>query len=243
MSTAAKTTKTAKSAKTTKPKTTKGRAAPRAPGTKRDRVRSLLRVAGTTYAADAGIRLADKPAPLWQLLVLSNLLSARINADIAVAGARELFRAGGRTPHGMAELTWQQRVDALGRGHYKRYDEGTATRLGQCADLVRERYAGDLRRLARRAEDDPARVRDLLTEFPGIGPTGAAVFCREAQAVWPFLRPTLDRRALAGAERVGLPSDADKLAGLVPEDELSRLAAALVRVDLHRDLADEVTAP
>ncbi|MGW0663964.1 endonuclease [Streptodolium elevatio] len=208
----------------------------------RDRVRTLLRLAGSTYAQDAGIRLADKPAPLWQLLVLSNLLSARISADIAVAAARELFRAGGRTPHGMAELTWQQRVDALGRGHYVRYDEGTATRLGECADLVRDRYAGDLRRLAREADDDPARVRELLTEFPGIGPTGAAVFCREAQAVWPFLRPALDRRALAGAERVGLPSDAAKLASLVPDDELSSLAAALVRADRHHDLAEKVTA-
>ena len=31
---------------------------------------------GTTYAAAAGIRLTDEPAPLFQLLVLAELLSA-----------------------------------------------------------------------------------------------------------------------------------------------------------------------
>lgn len=37
----------------------------------------LLDEHGTTYAQQAGIDLADRPAPLFQLLVLANLLSAR----------------------------------------------------------------------------------------------------------------------------------------------------------------------
>lgn len=206
----------------------------------KETVRALLREAGTTYAEDAGIRLADKPAPLWRLLVLGNLLAARIKASIAVAAARELFDAGGSTPDGMAELTWQQRVDALGRGHYKRYDEGTATRLGACADLVRERYGGDLRRLAEESGHDREHLTELLCEFPGIGPTAADIFCREVQAVWPWLRPVLDRKALDAARELGLPADPDKLAKLVPEDELAAFAAGLVRVGLDRHLADEV---
>jgi hypothetical protein len=58
------------------------------------RVRDLIEEHGTTYAAEAGIRLADKPSPLYQLHVLATLLSARISAAIAVAAARELFAAG-----------------------------------------------------------------------------------------------------------------------------------------------------
>src|SRR5690625_2201340 len=54
----------------------------------------LLDRHGTTYAADAGITLRNKPAALYQLLVLSMLLSARISADIAVRAARALFDAG-----------------------------------------------------------------------------------------------------------------------------------------------------
>ena len=63
--------------------------------------------------------------PLFQLLVLTILLSVRIRADIAVDAARELFRAGWRTPKAMSESTWKQRVEALGRAHYVRYDEST----------------------------------------------------------------------------------------------------------------------
>ena len=36
---------------------------------------------------EAGIDLTDEPAPLFQLLVLAQLLSARIGAGIAVAAA------------------------------------------------------------------------------------------------------------------------------------------------------------
>lgn len=47
---------------------------------------AVLDTYGTTFAEDAGIALADEPAPLFQLLVLAELLSARIGAGIAVAG-------------------------------------------------------------------------------------------------------------------------------------------------------------
>jgi hypothetical protein len=39
-------------------------------------VGELLDRCGRLYAEDAGIRLADRPGPLYQLLVLSTLLSA-----------------------------------------------------------------------------------------------------------------------------------------------------------------------
>jgi hypothetical protein len=65
-------------------------------------VDGLLDRCGRTYAADAGIPLADMPGPLYQLHVLATLLSARISAGIAVAAARELFGAGCRSPAAMA---------------------------------------------------------------------------------------------------------------------------------------------
>lgn len=90
-------------------------------------VGELVGAHGRTYAEEAGIRLKDTPQPLYRLLVLSLLLSARIRASVAVAAARELHEAGLRDPRRMAEADWQQRVDALGRGGYRRYDERTAT--------------------------------------------------------------------------------------------------------------------
>jgi hypothetical protein len=61
-------------------------------------VKDLLDRYGRTYAGEAGIRLTDRPGPLYQLLVLATLLSARISAEIALATARELFAAGYRSP-------------------------------------------------------------------------------------------------------------------------------------------------
>ncbi|MYY05772.1 MULTISPECIES: hypothetical protein [unclassified Streptomyces] len=196
------------------------------------KVKRLLDEHGQTYAEEAGIRLKDTPMPLYQLLTLCVLFSVRIKADIAVAAARELFHAGMSTPRGMADATWQDRVDALGRGHYRRYDESTATALGEGARLVLDRYHGDLRRLRDEAGGDPEELRGLLREFPRIGPVGADIFSREAQGVWPELRPAFDKRARDAAEGLGLPHSPEKLSALVGGDDLPRLAAALVRVEL-----------
>jgi hypothetical protein len=204
-------------------------------------VRTLLREAGQTYAEEAGIKLKDQPAPLFQLLVLANLLSARINASIAVAAARELFAAGGRTAAGMAKLSWQDRVDALGRGSYVRYDESTSTRLGTVAERVTDDYGGDLRKLAGQAGGDAGKLRELLQGFPGIGPTGSAIFCREAQGVWTWLAPYFDEVTVDGARQLGLPASADELAGLVTKNDLPRLAAALTRVARDKKLAGRVS--
>ncbi|WP_159942628.1 endonuclease [Nocardiopsis sp. FR6] len=202
--------------------------------------RAVVEEAGRTLAAEAGIRMADGPAPLWQLLVLVNLMSARISADIAMSAARELNGAGGTTPDGMVALSWQDRVDALGRGRYVRYDESTATRLGRCADRVREEYRGDLRRLGEESGRQVARLESALREFPGIGPAGAAMFCREAQAVWPWLRPYTDDHVLSGAAEVGLPEDGDALAELVRGEDMAPLAAGLARISRDGDLAERV---
>jgi len=77
------------------------------------------------------------------------------------------------------------RVDALGRGGYRRYDERTATQLGDGAELLTERWSGDLRRMREEADGDIGRLRELLQEIPGLGPAGADIFLREAQRVWP----------------------------------------------------------
>lgn len=198
-------------------------------------VRALLDQLGTTYASEAGIGLRDAPVPFFRLLVLADLLSARIRADVAVTTARSLFDAGMGDPRGMADATWQERVDALGEGGYRRYDERTATQLGEVAELVQREYGGDLRRM--RSAGDPGK---LLREFPGIGPMGADIFLREVQGIWPETAPHIDRKALDGAERLGLPTTPEALARLVDREDLPRLAAALVRVALHHEVADSV---
>ncbi|MDQ3887486.1 MAG: hypothetical protein M3308_10880, partial [Actinomycetota bacterium] len=158
-----------------------------------------------------------------------------------VAAAKELFAAGYRTPQRMRQATWQDRVDALGRGGYRRYDERTSTMLGEAAVLLLDRWGGDLRKLHEEAGGDPERIRELLTEFKGMGPVGGDIFLREVQAVWSDVAPYVDQRALQGATKAGLPSNARQLSGLVdsPRD-LARLTSALVQISRGSRVAEEV---
>jgi endonuclease III len=206
-------------------------------------VTELLDRGGSLYAEDAGIKLADRPGPLYQLLVLATLLSAPIPAETGIAAARELFAAGYRSPKAMSEASWQDRVDALGRGHYRRYDERTATMLGDGADLLSGKWHGDLRRLRDQAGGETSAIASALTEFSGMGPTGASIFLREVQDTWPAVAPYVDAKVTSGARRVRLPYDRESLARLLAASgQPARLAAALVRVSLSQRLASEVTA-
>lgn len=202
--------------------------------------RTVIERYGTTFAADAGITLRDRPSPLWRLLVLTSLLAARIDAATAVRSARELSRAGWRTPHRMLASNWQERVDALGRGGYRRYDERTASQLAELAEAVHEDWHGDLRRLHHAGGDDPARLATLVQGFTGIGPTGAAIFLREVQVVWHGLIPYVDDVAADGATKLGLPRGAEALHGVVADDEFGLLVAGCVRAARSDAIVDDV---
>jgi hypothetical protein len=195
----------------------------------------LLNVVGTTYAEEAGITLRDKPMPLFQLLALCMLASKPIGATRAVQAAREMFRAGLKTPKAVLAADRKTMMGAFGRAHYVRYDESSATRLVDIAVAVRVDYSGDLRRLATAGECDTNSVKRLLKQFKGIGDTGADIFLREVQDVWPFVRPHLDERATAAAHDIGLPADPAALTALAPRNT-AKLAAALVRVSLDDDM-------
>jgi hypothetical protein len=203
-------------------------------------VAALLRDYGRTYAEECDIRLADKPGPLYQLLVLTSLLGKPISSKVATAAARELFRAGLRTPRAMVDASPQDRVGALGRGHYRRYDESTSRLLGAAAQHCLDHWGGDLRRMRREAGGDRRHLSQLLTQFPGIGPTAADIFIREVQAVWPEYQPSLDAKVSAGALKIHLePSSIDRIA---ESRDIPRLTSALVRVGLARRLPDDVKA-
>ena len=203
-------------------------------------VQRLLEVAGTTYAAEARIKLGDKPMPLFQLLVLCMLASKPIDASIAMSAARELFKAGLRTPKAVLAADRQTMIDAFGRAHYVRYDESSATRLVDIAERVRDEYSGDLRRLADGTRHDVATAKRKLKQFKGIGDTGADIYLREVQDVWSWVRPYFDDRAVEAAERLGLPTERAKLGALAPGAN-ARLAAALVRASLDDDVRRQVS--
>jgi endonuclease III len=198
-------------------------------------VRRLLDAAGKTYAAEAGVRVSDKPMPLFQLLVLCMLASKPIDATIAMRAGRELFSDGLKTPKAVLAADRKSMIDAFGRAHSVRYDESSATRLTEMAQRVVDEYSGDLRDLARRSSGDVGVAKRMFKKFKGIGDTGADIYLREVQDVWTWVRPYFDKRATKTAKALGLPSDPEKLGALAPRAN-ARLAAALVRASLDDDM-------
>ena len=196
--------------------------------------RKVLDVFGPSYADDAGIKLKDTPGPLFQLLCLSLLLSARIRANIAVAAARAIFAEGWRSPRTLVASSWDRRAKVLNEAGYARYDERTARMLATASELLLDRWRGDLRRLREEADRRPDRERALLQEFPGIGPVGSDVFAREVQSVWPEHFPTADARSLRAARQLDLGGDAEALAALVDRRDFPRLVDGLIRLELDK---------
>ncbi|MFB1298316.1 endonuclease [Mycobacterium sp. pW049] len=202
-------------------------------------IRRLLDEAGTTYAEEAGITLADKPMPLFELLVLCMLASKPIDATIATKAAKEIFGEKLRTPDAVLDADRTTMIEAFGRAGYARYDESSADRLVDIATFLRDEYRGDMRTLASCADHDVSKTKQLLKDFKGIGDTGADIYLREVQDVWPWARPHFDQRALGAAKDLGLPTDAEKL-GKLAGDNCAPLAAALVRVSLDDGLREKV---
>lgn len=100
---------------------------------------------------------------------------------------------------------------------------------------------GDFRRMRSAADGEIKALRGVaLRKVPGLGPAGADIFLSEAQAVWREFAPRFDAKAMRGAERLGLPTDVDKLARLVDAKEVAALAAALVRAALDKAVVDDV---
>ena len=208
--------------------------------TKDQIVKTLLEQHGQTYAAELGIDLElNTPSALYRWLCAATLLSARIGADIAIQATQALAKQGWTSAQKMANASWEQRTRTLNQAGYARYDESTSRMLGDTAQMLLDKYQGDLRKLRDAAEKDPRRERALLKECKGIGDVGADIFCREAQLAWDELFPFADRRALEAAKRLRLEDDAGKLARHVSRRDYPRLLAALVRTGLARDF-DEV---
>jgi hypothetical protein len=196
-------------------------------------VAALLERHGRTYADEAGIDVVrNSPKELFRLLCLALLLSARIRASVGMAASQALTRKRWTSPKAMAAAPWSERARVLNHAGYARYDERTATMLGDPSELLIERWGGDLRRLREEAGRRTGLERRLLKEFKGIGDVGVDIFFREVQEVWDELRSFVDRRALQAAARLRLGESPGDVAELVPDDRLPAFSAALVRVEL-----------
>ncbi|WP_163552586.1 hypothetical protein [Candidatus Frankia alpina] len=202
-------------------------------------VAELLTRHGRTYAdeIDADVP-ADTAEAMFKLTVFALLASARIRTAAAVQATRALMDAGWTDAASMAEATWEERTRVLNRNGYARYDESASHQLAEASRHLSETYDGDIRHLREAADHFPYRERALLQKIKGIGPVGADIFLREAQAGWDELVPYLDERVRRTAGELGLPTSPPQFLDLVDRADLPRLVAALVRVRQERDTGD-----
>jgi len=199
-------------------------------------IKAVLKQHGYTLSQELGIQLKpETPSALFRLLCAAMLSSARIKADVALRAAKGLSTRGWNTAKAMAGSSWEDRVEVLHEAGYTRYQERTATMLGNMAQRLMDKYQGDLRHLREAADRRPDEERRLLKQFRGLGDVGADIFFREVQIIWDELRPFVDQRALRGARKLGLQDDPQSLAKLAGEKDFSRLVAGLVWTQLAND--------
>ncbi|QGN34845.1 DNA methylase [Microlunatus sp. Gsoil 973] len=132
---------------------------------------------------DLGLDLSKgTDTQLFRWLVACDLFGRRISQDIAAAAFKELDKARLLNPKKLADADWQQLVDLLGAGGYKRYDESTASELIRLGQDAQDRYGGRLTKITRGDDGrtvDKTVIKKRVQEFKGIGPTAAAIFVRE----------------------------------------------------------------
>lgn len=133
-------------------------------------------------AEELGLTIEGKEQSLFKWFLASYLFGKRIQQNVARQTWEVFIKHGVDTPQRIANQSWQQLVDLLGEGHYRRYDESTAHNLLAMAhELVRD-YHGNLLNMYNDCGDEK-EFRTRLEKLKGVGPKTAEIFMREAQPV------------------------------------------------------------
>lgn len=133
-------------------------------------------------ANDLGLKLEKKERSLFKWFLASYLFGRRIQQNIARETWEVFMTHGVDSPKKIASKSWQELVDLLGEGNYRRYDESTARNLLEMSrELVRD-YHGNLLNMYDCC-DDPKDFMKKLQKLKGVGSKTAEIFMREAQPV------------------------------------------------------------
>lgn len=131
-------------------------------------------------AEDLGLTIERKERVLFQWFLAAYLFGKRIQQDVARQTWEVFMKHDVDTPQKIAGKSWQQLVDLLGEGHYRRYDESTARNLlDMTHELIRD-YHGNLLNMYNDCGDEEAFVK-RLQKLKGVGPKTADIFMREAR--------------------------------------------------------------
>jgi endonuclease III len=139
-------------------------------------------MSGKITADDLGLKIEKKELPLFKWFLASYLFGKRIQQNIALQTWEAFMKHGIDTPRKIANSSWQQLVDILGEGHYRRYDESMARNLHEMAHQLIRDYHGNLMNMYYECSDEKEFMK-RLQKLKGVGPKTAEIFMREAQPV------------------------------------------------------------
>jgi len=136
----------------------------------------------TITAEDLGLTVEKKERSLFKWFLASYLFGKRIQQNVARQTWEVFLKHGVDTPQKIANRSWQQLVDLLGEGHYRRYDESTARNMLEMAHSLIRDYHGNLLNMYDECHDEKEFMK-RLQRLKGVGPKTAEIFMREAQPV------------------------------------------------------------
>ncbi|MEJ2092453.1 MAG: BRCT domain-containing protein [Syntrophobacterales bacterium] len=216
-------------------------------------ISELLTRLGGKFSTELGITVAAGPEERQKWFLAAILLGAPISGLLASRTYRVMADQVVISPEAVLSRGWDGLVVLLDKGGYTRYDFKTATKLLAVMTTLKEKYQGDLERLAAAARDPVDLERRLQDLASGIGPTTVNIFLRELRGIWPLAQPHLSPLARLAADHLGLiPHDhpaelawealvAHWEAQPVTGFEVTDLEAALVR--LGRDFCRKPAKP
>lgn len=157
-------------------------------------VRALLDLHPRGYAGELGIQVTKSPKGLFRLLCLSLLADDTAPSEAIGVATRALGERGLDSAPEVAQSSEEERAELLREAGYGRTAEA-AQWLHKVAELVIDRYDGDLNNLLDEAGGDHDKVVPRSTSFPAwTRPASASSYARSR---WSAPRshpsPTMER--------------------------------------------------
>ncbi len=173
---------------------------------KREAIEQLLKDWGGRFSTELGINIdSGSPGEIFKWFLASILFGTRIRQSAAIQTYREFEKRGVLTPDAILNTGWDGLVQILDAGGYARYDFKTATKLLGIAEMLNNRYGGDLNRLHEEASDS-GDLESRLMEFKGVGRVTVNIFLRELRGIWQKADPIPGDTVIIAARKLRLTS-------------------------------------
>lgn len=133
-------------------------------------------IKGRGTARELGINVANRSEKTlfhWFMCVI--LFSKPVQQEIAGNAFLLLKQYGYDTPDYILKAKWKEIVNTLGKAHYVRHDESTATRLLEASNLLVGQYDGCIKVFVNEYQN-PTKFAQTIQQSNGIGPTGTKIF-------------------------------------------------------------------